>query len=306
MNKPFAFIFLLIELTFVHFLPAQNSFNTNLIASWSLPGTTFQDIALQGQIGFIVDDPLGLRIVDFSDPANPVQLGSSPLAGAIQIRLSGDFAYILTRFPGGVAIFDVTSFTNPLQLSWIPVGGFIFNFTQKGNYVYVATGLPGLRIIDVSNPASPLAVGAWITGTDVYDVDVQGNYAYVISNGYDLQILDISNPANPVLTGSYLSGGPNAFEGVRISGNYAYLVIRNDGLYVVDISNPASPALAAATRLYMDVIDDMALQDGYLYLSGFVTRVFNISNPLNPYEAGYMDLGGRAQGIAIDNNLMFL
>ena len=82
--------------------------------------------------------------------------------------------------------------------------------------------------------------------TQAYDLAVSGSYAYVAARfSNSLVVVDISNPASPVIRGSVVSSSLlNAARDIAVSGSYAYVTAQNsNSLVVVDISNPVSPVI---------------------------------------------------------------
>ncbi|MEE8366985.1 MAG: hypothetical protein V3S30_01585, partial [Thermoanaerobaculia bacterium] len=115
------------------------------------------DVEVVGGLAYLAEDD-GLRIIDVSDPAAPLELGALVV-------------------DGNDRVFDVE---------------------VVDGLAYLATGEccvrePGLRIIDVSDPAAPLELGALETPGTVLGVEVMDGLAYLASVS-GLRIIDVSNP----------------------------------------------------------------------------------------------------------------
>jgi hypothetical protein len=161
----------------------------------------------------------GLRIVDVTDPADPVELGSSDEAGG----LIGPALTVQVRSVAG----DVLA--------------------------YVAT-MAGLFIVDVTVPALPIVVGSHDTtgGLLVNDpnledipqhVLVSGSRAYVPIWQGGLLVLDVSDPGNPVVIQEIETVPGQAFFKVAAGGMNIYVTEGQCGLRVF---GPSPTGLAEA------------------------------------------------------------
>ncbi|MBI4325006.1 MAG: hypothetical protein HY674_07045 [Chloroflexi bacterium] len=269
-------------------------------------------VVLVSQYAFLVDssgggwDPYegdGLTVIDVSNPANPVRLGSYRTHGfSRDIAVSDDHAYI-TEHPSRLEIIDVSNPVAPVR-----VGGYtpaVYQYARSvavaGNHAYVAYGV-GLEVIDVSNPANPVRLGRYDTSGDAWDAAVAGNHAFVTEWLAGLEVIDVSNPANPVRVGGVDT--EHAY-GVAVSGNHAYVAGARQqgtnwipGLQVIDVSNPANPVRVGGydTSGYA-----VAVAGNYAYLAvgGAGLQVIDISDPANPVRVGRFDTSGFARGVAV-------
>lgn len=221
-----------------------------------------------------------LEIVDISNPASPIHVGSilngsnngtALLAGPNSIYVSGGYAYVASEASGALEIINVTNPANPVHAAFVqngaggapphliaPTSVFVSN-----NLAYVASAISNsLEIIDVSNPLLPVHKGSIANGIggallkSPQSVYVSGNYAFVASGGsHALEIIDVTNPTNPKHATAVLDGGGSAPylaspRSVFINGNYAYVTTvttvsaignTGNGLEILDITNPTSP-----------------------------------------------------------------
>ncbi len=120
-----------------------------------------------------------LEIVDFSDPADPVNISKLLLAGPIQdISVSGSYVFVAS-YNEGLRIVDITDPESPLEVGFIDTQDRAMGVTVSGDYAYVADAYNGLRIINVTDPAHPVETG--YLNTDGYSRDV------AVSNSTDYQ-----------------------------------------------------------------------------------------------------------------------
>ncbi|HSX01852.1 MAG TPA: hypothetical protein VLI05_00900 [Candidatus Saccharimonadia bacterium] len=204
----------------------------------SLADTKPEDVYVQGNYAYTVNDNGTMTIFDVSNAAHPV------LTGTVSTSLSTD---------------------DPI------------NVRVQGRYAYVAENNNGrVQIFDVSNPAAPTLTGSvWTNGVGTSAteapnaVEVQGRYLYVITHGSsNLDIYDISNPASPTLKVSYQL----AFNGlltnpvaISVQSRYAYITVNSGGVLVVDVSTPTAPSLVGATTT-LGAPAGMKVQGRYAYV----------------------------------------
>jgi hypothetical protein len=200
------------------------------------------DIAISGQYAYVADTS-GLRVLNISDPTNPVHVASLTQPGQSygwfsQIHLSGNHAYLIDSSFRKLWIVNVANPAAPTLAS--SFGGDSSTFMDVyvvGNYAYVV-GDGGLWVLEVSNPAQPTQAGYSATMSYLSEVAVVGSYAYVTGGGF-FRVVDVSVPANPNTVRTLAL--PASDAGIYIFGNHAYVTACYSGLLVLDISNPANP-----------------------------------------------------------------
>jgi hypothetical protein len=88
-----------------------------------------------------------LRIVDVSNPAAPVEIGSYFEAGLLAFRVvvRNDKAYV-TDAGEGVRVLDVSDPTNPTSEDFINTPGDAFTVSLNAGRIYISDGVAGLRM----------------------------------------------------------------------------------------------------------------------------------------------------------------
>ena len=164
----------------------------------------------------------GLHVVDISDPAAPVLMGSYITAGVTNdVDLAGNYAYLADSLRG-LLIIDISDPANPDSVGSYATAGPAWALDIDNNLAYIACGMAGLEIVDISNPASPSLLTSFAAAGEPKDVYVAGDYAYIASfwDG-GLQILDVSTPASPVSEVSV--GTRGGAWGIYADDRYVYL-----------------------------------------------------------------------------------
>jgi hypothetical protein len=230
---------------------------------------------VQNDIAYIAAQGDGIKVVDVSNSAAPVQIGALDMTAAYcnSIVVKGDYAYLACN-TDGVKIVDISTPASPTLLTTIDPGGYAFGVDTDGEFVYVANGVgsPDFYAIDISNQEDPFYAGGFDPGDDCERVAVRGNYAYVTEyNSGGFSIYDISDPANMSKVGSGATSGDGA--DIWIDDNTGYVwVTEGDAATsfgVWDVSNPASPQQIYTYDPAYSVSYLIPSQNGdYVYIGG--------------------------------------
>ena len=268
-----------------------------------------------GITAYIADDFSGLRIIDVSNPENPIELGFYDTPGnAEAVATSGDYAYIADS-DHGLRIIDVSNPQNPEEVGFYDTPGRVYGVAPSGGYAYIAD-YSSLRVVDVSNPENLYEVKFYETPGYTENVTVLGDYAYIADWASGLRVIDISNPENPYEVG--FSSTPGFSWGVTLSGDYAnpnvssigitaYIANDFSGLRIVDVSNPKNPEEVG----FYDTPGftwDVAVSGDYAYLADDFNglRIVDVSNPKNPEEVGFYYPPGNAMSVAVSSGYAYI
>ena len=280
---------------------ADDSLGVRYIGGANTPGTTY-GIAVAGTHAYISACEAGLRVIDISNPASPIETGSWASADyARGLAVSGDYAYVACGY-SGLRVIDVSSPSNPTEVGAYGLPDYAWAVAVSGNYAYVADEDAGLHIINITDPHNPVLAGLCDTPGNAMGVAVSGDHVYVADLSGGLRVIDASNIQIPVEVGYYVTpdlayraavsgdyvytgdlaslriinvsnpaspnevgflGTPSAPLGVAVVGNLAYLGEGSSGLHVTDVSNPAAPADVGF--YYGPVLNSVAVSGPYAY-----------------------------------------
>ncbi len=153
----------------------------------------------------------GMRILDISDPVNPVKAGGlqSPYIHDSFVR--NDTIFAAAIYGGGLMIYDATnksSLTEVKQISYPGAGTHNVWTTVDRNFALttdeIGTTPKTLKIWNISDLNNVTGVASYTNTTAIiHNVFVKGNLAYVAWYSAGLRVIDISNPAAPVEVGYY-------------------------------------------------------------------------------------------------------
>lgn len=211
------------------------SSGVTLIAEYGGPATgewrdgTFEltlNVRVHDDLAYLARARDGLRIVDLSTPATPVERGHIAVTP------------------------DSSEYYNDVKIVAGPKG------PDSKLYALMASNLRGIVVIDVSDPDAPVEVTSFPGAEDAVDgvpsthtLFVEGTRAYVAYSFDDsLRIYDISNPATPAPMGSFRNPRVDSEGGylhdLFVEDGRAYLNYWNLGMTVVDTrDDPANPVM---------------------------------------------------------------
>ncbi len=265
------------------------------------------NVATSGNYGYYADLYHGLRIVNFTNPAAPVEtlfaLDTFALSGVEEIAISGNYGYFVGY--NGFHVLNVTNPMSPIDVSFTGPAYFQ-NLSVSGNYCYGVSNAYSSQtlfyIFDVSDSSNPHQVGSYTVNGMVSDYVVANNHAYIASAGNGLRILDVSSPTSVQQVGVFSRG--SRVNSVAVSGNIAF-VGDSLGLSIVDVSTPSSPQQIGSVAL--SYVGLMRVSGNYLFLGADTgLKVFNIATPSSPQEVGfYNDIRGFIYGMSVSNNKIF-
>ncbi|GEM_PF-3357789 len=242
-----------------------------------------------GRYGFIVGDEL--RILDYADPHNPVEVGACITPEQTDgVFVSGDYAYLAANYEGFV-IIDIHDLTNPFEVfrHKIPPPPHVAarDVQVRDTLAYVAWEDAGLRIWNVKDPTVPFEVGVY--SGQILGVKVVDTVAYVTRDRnyqYDsLNIISVANPTQPRALGR--CRGTSA----AVLGNRCFLLnpwsnsrLRDDTLTILDVSDPRNPAVLGTYSQFHAATDGLFVQGNYAYAGtrGQGMKVYDVSEPSAP------------------------
>jgi len=172
-----------------------------------------------------------LCIVDISNPAEPIMLGSMDMASIRQIGVDGDYA-----------------------CTWEVRSGYTSN-----SYHF--------KIISLTDPDAPEVVASY--GDTFFDhaddIEMYNGYAFVLADYDYIRILDIDPPDEAsIIDTIYVSDPARLF----IQNDILYITGSTDGLIAVDITDPENWEITAVYEEGADM-NTVAINDGYAYMTGW-------------------------------------
>jgi hypothetical protein len=207
------------------------------------------DIKTRGNLVYTVD---GLAngtggILDISNPANPVAVGTFPGGHNIWIDTKG-FMYVALP---GLTCYDLNGHaTNPL-FAWRIESPDGHDAWVRGDILFDFRGYAGTFIYNITDRYSPQLLGSIIDPTVTYHhegrLTEDGRYLYLcdefaLTPNPDITIWDLQNIANPVKVGGIYD--PTAtVHYCYVVGHALAVAYFTAGFKLFDITNPTQPVL---------------------------------------------------------------
>jgi hypothetical protein len=241
-------------------------------------------ISISGNSAYIAASEFGVRILDLSNLASPVEinnLDSPDVSYAMDVV--GNYAYVANG-QDGLQIIDIANPAVPFRVGALNTLKYADCIQVKGRYAYMSTDFNKLSIVDIFNPTAPSLVGTWQASSQINGIVVSDHYAFLANSNLGLTIVDIANPTSPVKVSSLDTPGI-AMDLVK-SGDYIYIADNNNGLFIANVANISSPfyvgGLAASNIRSLDVSGNYA----YLAEYGLGMRIIDVQNPASPVVVG--------------------
>ncbi len=267
-------------------------------------------VQVVGDLAYVANDLGGMKIINVSNPAEPVLVGAFATgvfangATAQNLAVVGDRAYVGAA-EDGLVILDVSNPAAPSYMGTYNTTGVAYAVQVAGNLAYVADSHAGLQIIDVADGSNPVRVGGFNTPGEAVDVHVVGNVAHVADAGFGLQLLDVTDPATPTRLGG--DNTPGTAYAVQVVGNLAYVADGAAGFQVLDLSDPLNPSRVSTTTGVRAIDITVVEQRAYVAAAGVGgLLVYDVSTPANPLLLGGIGSGTEVYGVQVVGNRIFL
>ncbi len=222
----------------------------SLVGSISGNGVRAIDVKTWKNYAYVVAESPSIsgKIIDQTDPTQPVLAGNFPASHNITISNSG---YLYLSAPG-LRIFDLNA--DPVNPSLVYTVNTCkgHEISIVGHLLYDFSDNCGTRIYDISQPDT-LALLGTVPASGIFHhsgwPSANENYLFVCDelaapSENDITIWDISNLSNITLVDSF--SDPNSFvHNIYVAGNYAFVSYYRAGFRVFDVTIPTNILLMA-------------------------------------------------------------
>lgn len=234
----------------------------------------------------------GMRILDISSPAAPMEVGSFDQGGSnlgYGIGIKDHYIYLgHLSDTSKTLVIDVSDPTNPTEIYSFPSDE-ITGIAIYNDYLYLSFRDDGLFIYDLANPQMPTFINNIDDVFATSGVSVDGSTIYI--NHFNTTLLfDVSNPLTPVYLDEY-SDLTTAFgirSEVTAEGDYLYVAYDTAGFQIIDVSTPTNISRIGEYDHFGEV-RFLAVDDNYLYIPEYMEGISVVSvNPQGtPTTIGY-------------------
>ncbi len=271
-----------------------------LLGSGVFPGDFYDICYLNGYLWMADGEQVysgNLKVLDVSDPENPVVIASDSYPGYRAFRLEGDGDRMYVSIVDwGVVIYDATDPANPAVLGTYATAETVNDMDVLGDLLCMLEDNGGFIIADASDPQNIQVLSQTTTPGNRYSVAVTSDSLLMIAAGAEgLLFYSIGDPYNP----RYLDKvelNSKGFQDVVCDDEYAYAVYRSTimntgGFAVVDLTDPPNFSILSQNGAFgVEPFPQcgLALAGDTLFFAadqgGF--GVWDVSNPENPLRWG--------------------
>ncbi len=320
----------------LHLIDIAKPYEGNQLVSIDLSGYAC-DIVKTGNTLFVCDTGFGLRIYDYTDPANPQFIGGAETPyGAKNMKISGNIAAVSNS--SGINIIDISDLFAPQITDFIELPGdapppgfdsvpFGIHYRMSSFQVAFVEGrmivcyhhsydcsqsricentqVFGIQEYNINNPAQPEMTSQIDLSGRVNDIQKIDSTTFIILMYNTMNIIDFSTPSNPAT----LSSTPTASGASKlfIDGQKAYVFVQYHGLDIFDISNLANPVLLNTVEIPGNV-RDAVFESGMVYFAEYDSGITaaDISDPLNPQIFEPIETPGKIDQIKMNDGVLYV
>jgi hypothetical protein len=285
----------------------SNPVAPNVVGSISVGGWKMVDLALSGEMTFVVGSRSGRAFllainVSSASPTIVADLVLPGNSGATCVAVSGNHAYVGANFEGTFVV-DISDPTEPVVVGGADGFGCIA-IDVDANVACVNSPNGIVTLFDLSDPTAPAFIGTIDLPGQTHSVDLDGDLLFVSGTNASgtvgiFRVIDVSIPASPVVIGSVNTINPRHFHRV---GDRIFLG-DEAGLTILDVSIPAFPVVLGSIDTPDFAAD--AIADGdlvYVADGDCGIHAFNASNPASPQFLGTFNTPGLATRLELDGS----
>ena len=199
------------------------------------------EVVIDGVLAYCADGGGGLLVVDVTDPANPGELYSVPLAGpAHGVALSGDYAYVANGNEG-LRVLYLDDPSGPVEVGFFDTADFARRVAVNGTIAYVADNDNGVWALAFDPPPTPAAIQSFYATLNGTGDGVLLGWRVVADEplrGFNVYRRNAGEPLNTRLnrSGCLEPGRRQFMDNTTVAGReYQYTVglVKNDGTEIV-------------------------------------------------------------------------
>ncbi|MFC2079070.1 PKD domain-containing protein [Candidatus Bipolaricaulota bacterium] len=253
-----------------HIYDITNPNTVRKLGTWSEEAGGVIDLSISGDRVYVLRSD-SVRIIDISNRALPILLGSIEGTGLTRVFAVGDTIYLSSET--GVHAVDVSNAETPRGLG-THLAGPSYGVFIAGAYAYVAAETE-LVVLDKSDPTEMLRVGSF--SWECFDVSLASQYAITTR----LSAFDVSDPSAPTQITYYKSFARGPACRVALEAGHVFVTDPSQGLHIFEApvdgpSNLLPTASAGQAQTVQDVdgsdheLVTLDATDSY-DLDGFIT-----------------------------------
>jgi hypothetical protein len=277
-----------------------------VVLSWPVERVT--GMQLDGNLVYLSGGPIGMRILDISDPHSPHLLGALNTRGyAHNLVLKDKLAYVASD-RWGVAIVQVADPASPKLSGYVETEGKSLDVAVWKNLVFSANGSQGLQVFKEKSDAAPEEIKEDRLKGNITRLVISGDRLFLTYDDRNLRIYQLSSDAVPNLKEIASYNAPGTVKDIVVDDTQVLIAADQAGLVGLDISklDAISSTLTYNTKGQANGIawikpDYVLVADGK---KGLVT--LDIQDRKNVRELSTFDTWGNSTRVQVRNEQVFL
>jgi hypothetical protein len=214
-------------------IDVTNPLAPKLLGSFSTSDVAW-DVAVSGNLAYIAAGSAGIQIVNVSNPASPVFVGSLAIPGGIAkgIAVKGNLA-VIAASTAGVVIANIANPAAPQILGSTPTPGDARKVAVKDTAAFIADYPASMQVVDFSIPSAPMIVASTpdALGGKLQDVTLSTIFGQTFTLGADIffvngvPIVNVDLPSNPIPRAilNFSQYRDDNGHGIAVDGAYVYM-----------------------------------------------------------------------------------
>ncbi len=282
-------------------------YNIENVSSLTLPYECYNQ-AKYNQYFFIADSYSGVKILDATNPNNPLDIGNLDYSGRALDVLVHDNRLFVSNYNGGITVFDISDIGLPLNLGTITTIGtpYDIKYYQDANhqpYLLVASGEAGLLVVKLNQqvPEESIIEGRKNTHGISYDLNIFNNFVFVSDGSNGLLKIDLSDTSNPIIVdenhdlGEVLASKIFEDKICTANGNLGWSILGLANLNVMENYSVAG------------YCNDIIVSTPFVYISDSSSgiKIFDIRDSDNVYQSAEIDSETSSRSILLNENYLY-
>jgi putative ABC transport system permease protein len=175
-------------------------------------------VAVAGNFAYVADTDAGLKVINVSNPAAPVVVGTADTPGiAYAVAVAGSYAYVADA-AAGLQVINISTPSAPVIVGTADTPGLAYGVALAGSYAYVADEFAGLTVVSITNPSFPHVVSGVATykringngvandvGVAAITIEFQDIRSFEIDKGRYFSPFEASSGKNVAILGAELA-----------------------------------------------------------------------------------------------------
>ena len=281
-----------------------------LLKSQLSVGATVTDLQVSGSTVLVASASGLLRLIDVSNPAAPVQVGSAATdsQALTAIAINGTTAYVSGR--AYLLSFDISNPSAPVRLQRTNASYFgYYGMAVSGGLLFGSTDGIGATVWDVTIPSSMQQLDSFHENAVGYSLAYANNRVFVATGGTGFRIYNVSNPAS--IVSETTIDTPGDARDVALSGSILYVADGSaGGLRVYSLANPATPALLGSIDTPDNARAVALAGTGVATVADYSSlQIFDVSSASSPTRIGSVSAPSAAAvvvGISADKRYAYV